>query len=401
MLAKYRGRIYIGPAAADNSVFRIKPDGTYPELVSFRFHVNSVYSSSLNPGPDGEDGIDYIAGGTINGVEYLFIGPSKSGGNLDYIYYTSESGGDLDFNPMELGSGLGGQSKGVSAMSVFNNNLYVGFPDTGGSRPYFQKIVNVMEAPLKDVDFFDLQGKEMPRIGVSGTPNNTAGIIGIDSFGIFQDKLFLGNGGSNNPDEDGGILRSTMNDPGPYDLAPSDWEDVTPTSVAEWYDGGNRFSSELPSTNKLIPSDKAFPAMAVFNNKLYVIRNTKDMSNRPQLWKYDGITWTIVADNGSGITDMGNGNNSAASLLVVNGDQLYLGYDNSTDGVQLWRTVVGVTDPSIEADFEPVSTDGFGDPANNQRVYHGVSISSGGEDFLWLLSGKSGGSVRVYRTNNN
>ena len=194
---------------------------------------------------------------------------------------------------------------------------------------------------------------------------------------------------------------STVDDPVSYLDNPSHWEDITPTSIPEWYDGGNRFSMELPSSNKLIPSDKTFPAMAVFNNKLYVIRNCKDTSNRPQLWKYDGISWSLVADNGTGISDMGNADNSAASLLLVNGDRLYIGYDNSNTGIQLWRTMLGVTDPTIEGDFEPVSTDGFGDPASNERIYHGLSISSGGEDYLWLLSGRSGGTVSVYRTNNN
>jgi hypothetical protein len=334
-------------------------------------------------------------------VEYLFIGPSKSGGNLEYLYYTSDSGNNLDFNPMDLGPELGGQTKGVSAMAVFNDNLYIGFPDTGGSRPYFHRIMNIMEAPQKDIDYFNLEGKEFPRIGVNGSPQNKAGTVGIDSFGIFQNKLFLGNGGSNSVDEDGGIVRSTVGDPGPFTVSPPDWEDVTPTALPEWYNGGARFSTELLDLNKLTPSDKAFPAMTVFNNRLYVIRNTKNTSDdRPQLWKYDGVTWSIVTDSGAGVCDMGNGNNNAASLLVVNGDRLYIGYDNSIEGVQLWRTVAGVTNPVIQADFEPVSTDGFSDPANNQRIYHGLSISSGCDDFLWLLSGKNDGTINVYRTNN-
>jgi hypothetical protein len=104
LLTKYRGRIYLGPAKANNAVFRLKPDGMDPELVSFTFHVGPTYSNSLDPGPDGEDGIDYIAGGIINGTEYLFIGPSKSGGNLDYLYFTSDNGTHLNFDPMDLGS---------------------------------------------------------------------------------------------------------------------------------------------------------------------------------------------------------------------------------------------------------------------------------------------------------
>ncbi|MCK5571059.1 MAG: Ig-like domain-containing protein, partial [Spirochaetes bacterium] len=115
MLAKYRGRIYLGPANADNAVFRFKPDGSYPEIVSFSFHVGATYTTSLNPGPDNEDGIDYITGGIINGKEYLFIGPSSSN-SIDYIYFTTEGGNTLDFNPMDLSAVLGPNTRGVSSM---------------------------------------------------------------------------------------------------------------------------------------------------------------------------------------------------------------------------------------------------------------------------------------------
>jgi len=124
------------------------------------------------------------------------VGPSKSSGDLNYIYFTSDSGSDLDFSPMLLDSMLGPQTKGVSAMAVFNNNLYVGFPDTGGQRPYFHKVVNIVENPVIGTDAFDLTGTEMPHIGRMGVPSNGGSIVGIDSFGVFQNKLFLGNGGT-------------------------------------------------------------------------------------------------------------------------------------------------------------------------------------------------------------
>jgi hypothetical protein len=404
LLTKYRGRIYIGPTDSDNAVYRIKPDGSDPELVSFRFHVGVVYSNSLDAGlgPDGEDGIDYIAGGIINGEEYLFIGPSKSGGNLDYIYYTTDSGNNLDFNPMDLSALTGGNTNGVSSMAVFNDNLYIGFPDTGGNRPYLHRIVNIVENPIIDVDFINLQSDDMPRIGKNGTYPNGSGTTGIDSFGIYNNCIYLANGGNNKINEDGGIVKSTTDLPLPYDTNPADWEDVTPTANFEWYNSplDDRFSIELLAMNKLIPADKAFPAMAVFNNKLYVIRNTVGSPGGPQLWKYDESSWSLVADNGNGITDMNNSNNSALTLLIVNGDRLYIGYDNSTDGIQIWRTLPGVTDPSLDIDFEQVSLDGFGNPAENQRIYHALSISYEDTDYLWLLCGKSGGSIRVYRTCN-
>jgi hypothetical protein len=404
LLTKYRGRIYLGPAKASNAVFRLKPDGSDPELASFTFHVGLTYSNSLNPGPDGEDGIDYIAGGIINGTEYLFIGPANSNGNLGYIYFTSDNGTHLNFDPMDLGSITGGATQGVSSMVVFNNNLYIGYPDDGGKRPYLHKIVNILQNPVVGTDVFDLTGDKMPRIGTNGDfgLQNKGGQVGIDSFGVFNNRLYLANGGAGNIDEDGGILVSTNNNPLPYNTNPGDWSDITPISKPEWYNTpfDDRFSLELPNLNKLIPAEKAFPAMAVFNNKLYVIRNTNGSPPGPQLWKYDGFTWSLVGNTGLGLTDMGNSNNMEASLLVVNGDRLYVGYDNSADGIQVWRTMAGVTDPVFASDFEPVSTDGFGDPANNLKIYHGLSIPSGGTDYLWLLSGKSGGSIRFYRTSN-
>jgi hypothetical protein len=401
MLIKYRGRVYIGPADTNNAVYRLKPDGSDPEMISFRFHVNSTYTDSLDPGPNSEDGIDYITGGFINSEEYLFIGPSKSGGGLNYIYHTSESRSTLNFRPIDLSAELGIYSVGVSSMTVFNNNLYGAFVDTILTKPMFLKISNVVENPILNTDYFNPDADDMPRIGAHGSPSNEGGIVGIDSFGIFQNRLFLANGGNNKVNEDGGIIRSTVDDPIPFSVNPADWEDLTPIGIPEWYDGGNRFSTELEKKNKLIPSDKAFPAMIVFNNKLFVIRNTDNYSNRPQLWKYDGTSWSLVADNRTVVCDMGYGDNYAASLLVVNGDRLYIGYNNSSSGLQVWRTLAGVTDPQFESDFEPVTTDGLGDPVQNQRIYHAISIVDKDTHYLWLLCGKSGDSLRVYRTKND
>jgi hypothetical protein len=360
----------------------------------------STITSSLNPGPDAEEGIDYIAGGMVNGEEHLFIGPSKgTARKLNYIYYTAGGGSTLHFYESNVNPVSFFDTGGISSMTVFNNSLYIGLSEQKFHRPKLKKLVNVVQSPVEGVDVFELYTEDMTRIGNGGTPANTGTLQCIDSLGIFNNQLYLANGGGSGVDEDGGIARSTTDTPRDYLTYPGDWADETPVSAAEWYNApiNDRFSIELMKYNELVPADKAFPAMAEFNNKLYVIRNT---TTGPQLWKHDGASWMLVADNGTGITDMGNANNTSAALLVVNGDRLYVGFDNGVEGVQLWRTVLGVTDPAMEADFEPVSTDGLGDPANNQRFYNGLSISSGGIDYLWILSGRSGGSVSVYRTMN-
>ena len=99
----------------------------------------------------------------------LVIGPSKSDGNLAYIYYTTESGSNLNFYYMDLSGSLGGQTKGVSAMVVFNEKLYIGYPDTGGKRPYMMKIVNIKQSPGAG-DVVNLQADEMPRVGGATEP---------------------------------------------------------------------------------------------------------------------------------------------------------------------------------------------------------------------------------------
>jgi len=391
MMMAYKNRIYIGPANSDNAFFRIKPDGTEPETVSLIFNGNPGTTTTLNPGPDSEDGIDYFISGTIGGTEYLFIGPSRSAGSLDYIYYTTDTGDTLDFYYINLSNVLGPLTKGVSAMHIFNDQLYISFPDTSGSRPFLIKLKNILQTPAAGIDFFNLRAKNMP---VVGNVDNTAGIIGLESMTDYNDNIYIADGGNNAVGEDGGIYKSTNNDPGDYDNYSSHWEDATPAN-AEW---GARFSNELQDTNKLTPSEKAFPAMTVFNGSLYITRNTSG-SGAPQLWKYNGSVWTLVAGNGSGITNMSNLNNQHITLLSVNGDRLYIGFNNS-EGVQIWRTKNAVGDPALESDFESVTSDGMGDSANNREIFHSLSVSDAGVDYLWLLCGIKGGALRVYRTEN-
>jgi len=85
---------------------------------------------------------------------------------------------------------------------------------------------------------------------------------------------------------------------------------------------------------------------------------------------------------------------------VINGTRLYIGFDNSTDGVQIWRTKSGVTGPSSESDFEQVSSSRLGDSVNNTLIYNGLSVPDGAKDYLWVLSVKAAGDLSVFRTSN-
>ena len=56
---------------------------------------------------------------------------------------------------------------------------------------------------------------------------------------------------------------------------------------------------------------------------------------------------------------MGDGNNRTLSLLVTNGTYLYVGFDNPTTGVEIWRT--NTANPIVTADFSQIGVDGLGD----------------------------------------
>jgi hypothetical protein len=402
LLVKYRGRVYIGPANSDNTIFRLKPDGSDPELVTFVFHGEAPLPTTytLDPGPDGESGIDCIASGFIGGEEYLFFGPQKTAGNLNYLYYTNDIGTQIDFTYIDVNAYTSGPTRSINSMAVFNNRLYIGLSDQGPLNPLLPKLINLVSDPVTNVDILGMKAPYFTRIGgdPSATYPNTAGTVGIDIIYPFNNVLYVANGGNNALNEDGGIARSINNDPDDWTLG--DWTDITPTAEVPWYNTpvNDRFSIELTTQYKLIPSDRAFPAMASFNGNLYIARNTTDGA---QLWKHDGVsTWTLVADDDTdGITELGDGhpNNKAITMLVANDTWLYVGFDND-NGIQIFRT--NVADPLVAADFQAVTSDGFGQTTDIIRIYHALSIEDNGTYYLWVLCGKASNELRVYRASN-
>jgi hypothetical protein len=69
-------------------------------------------------------------------------------------------------------------------MGLLNDRLYVGFPDTGGQRPYLLMLKNIVKFPQEGIDVFNLCADRMPRVGADGDFGklNTAGTIGINSL---------------------------------------------------------------------------------------------------------------------------------------------------------------------------------------------------------------------------
>lgn len=253
------------------------------------------------------------------------------------------------------------------------------------------------------------------------------------------------------------------------------WSDVTPTN-AKWLAymsialpkdarGDGTCSTITVGTtedwdclvpqNKITPSIKAIPIMRTApNGDLYMIRNACSSttvqtlttsvtqtcpsgSEIPQLWMLPkGTTgapkgagdWILVAEAGTtGRTDMSQNtgscgtapnkclNNTHITALEINGSYMYLGYDNGTNGLNLWRVNLSAVAsqgngslPSgtapIASDFSQVST--FGLTGTNKatpdyRIFSHISVSDGGVDYLVITSGTGTGAVNIFRTKNN
>lgn len=207
----------------------------------------------------------------------------------------------------------------------------------------------------------------------------------------------------------------------------------------------------IPS-NTIRPAIKAIPKMVEFNGDMYIIRNAcasnvnKTLTTtiehvcasgqeRPQLWRLpSGCTdaancvssWEFIGDGTNYTTTMAGAewvdgsdqatkaaNNIHITLLVANGDKLYVGFDNHVNGLNVWRTKDGVTSPTDETDFEAVCQTGnacfqpekqFGmvtSGVTDKKIFDAISVNDAGTDYLIFNSRNGTEPMRVYRTSND
>jgi len=446
----YADKLYLGPNDSGTGAVRSNGDGSSPQSITFDFFQDtntaggSTSDNSSTPyqsigsaactggdapecGPDNEDGRGLFASGLVASDEWLVIGGSRSGGNLDYVYMTEDVDTSLNFKYVDISTNMGGQTKGFSALGIVSDRLYLGFPDSGGKRPYLVSILNVPDAAAPGLDAVQngnggaacdpgvhdscyLDAVSMPDIGKDG--GNPAASIIVDFFGSSNDLVYLGN--------NGGLVRSTTNVPLDYGNHPGDWTAITP-SAAEY---SAKTSIATSKVSEIDPKDRAWPQFAVHKGLVYLARNTTD---GPQLWRCDPTVqsgpapataadcdsddWTLIAANATGdtaLSQLDNPNNSHISVLVANGDYLYVGYDNAVDGVLVFRSNATVI--SASSDFEGdagctppctgIGGDGFGTSATNVSFFDAKSLNFGGMDFLYVMVGDRVDPASVYRTQN-
>lgn len=381
-LFSYRGWIHLGPSRHGDRLLRLDPDGggeLEEVTIALPRDDNGNSSRNLSPapfssigytgcapgidcGPDDEDGAGLFAPAALGDDEVLIAGGARSAGDVDYVYASLDRGSALAFRYADLSAATGPSSRGFSALHGFAGRVYLGLPDTGGARPYLLALLRApAAAPGLDAadgtDVLDLRAHDMPGLATDGNAL-------VDAIADFAGNLYLANAG--------GWMRSTVAAPRPYDQAPSDWADAAP-SAAEYLDVDPVTTSK---TADLQPADRAVPALAVHQGRLYAARNT---TSGPQLWSCDPAAAPPASacdpDDWAAIGGPGEGS-AAVSLLVATGAALYVGFDDA-GGFRLLRAAGA-------ADFEEVVDPGLGDPALT-RLFSATAVA--GADTLYLVAG--------------
>ncbi len=409
-------------------------------------------------GPDNNNGRGLFTSGTISGTKHLFITGGRSSGNNDYMYWTTNTDATLDFNYIDLadsfdntpGGGTISGNRGTESIVIFDNRIYWMSPGNRSYRPYLMKVFNKDAESDEGTDSRFAMLTWMTGFGYSSsTAPNRADNVGGTMF-VFKDRLYIANSGaiSNSGScnmgtsysagvcqQIGGIIRSNSLNPSNCTAVDNcgSWTNISPSTDDKFR---MYFSNVLTKLSDLIPADQPVPGFAAFNDNLYMIRNActtsrwnrgcigdectddqvcSDAQSVPQLWKCDPTNggldttnpttcesneWSLVGENGStGKTNMGSTNNTKITFITTNGSRMYIGFDNATDGVTVWRTKSGVKNPSLDTDFEQIGSNGLGN-TNNQQIFSSVSFNQGSVYYLYLSVGKSGEPVKVYRQQN-
>ena len=435
----YDGRVYLGPNKSGTGGVSVDLEGLAGRSFGFFLHKDTTGNVSQNTsaapypsigtagcrvntsecGPDNEDGRGFFFSGRVGTQEWLGIGGGKSGGDLDYVYLGQDTD---DLNTMylrhvDLSAVLGGNTRGFSSALFFRDRLYLGFPDTGGARPYLLVLKRFPTADpgynaASGTDVDNLVADEMPGIGASGTPRNNASVQMIDAMAGFNDRLYVTN--------NGGCMRSTTPTPRAFSSFPGDWTSCTP-SLAAWSSHLGRTTSK---TADLEPADKAVPQLAVFQGKLYLARNTTSSTGvrGPQLFvcgpekagstlDCDPGDWSLVAPNSTGdtqLTQFNDPDNVSLSLLVATANALYVGFDNASRGVVLLRAPTAA--PVSRDDFKGregcsaaqypsacVGLAGNGLGAGATRIFDGKVLGASGGELVFLTAGDGIGPAGLYR----
>jgi len=447
-LAVRGGRLLVGPGQDGATFWRLDPTSGASERLGVELAVDDGASqagnagwrgsppartfgavgcspNSLACGPDNEDGRGALAAGSFSGAEWLLYA-GASNVKARYAYLSAGEASPLRFRAVDLDAILPATSVAATALAfapsaTAGDRVYLAFTDKIDKKS--PHLVALSTAPTADVldaaapgDAVDLGVFTAPGIGGdAGLLSNPDPQPRVEALAWFRDRLYLATGSA--------ILRSAVTVPGPYASGSGDWAPATPVTTS-WL---LRRGLTARASAGLTPADRAVPAMAQFGACgdgpcLFAARNVEGAGGLvlPQLHRCDPSRsgapdacdvgdWSLAAGNGGGrdptLTQLDDASNGPVTLLLATPAHLYLGFDNATTGLQIWRTSGPTGGPS---DFTGhggcaagspgcvgLGGHGFGDPTVT-RILDARAVTSGGTTTLYVLAGDAAGPVRLF-----
>jgi hypothetical protein len=437
-LASFSSELWLGPSASGDGAVRMNGDGSGTQQVLWQLEhptaaKNTSYtgvaahtigskgcvSGSVQCGPDNESGRGLFFSSVVSGTEWLGLTGAHVNTGADYpryVYLTNRNfvpaGAYTDLAYSDLGGSAPTSATNVTSAVAFHNQLYVGFQDSGG--PALEVMSAMPSLPGAGASASDMGASIMPGIGGTSTAM-------IDSMAVFGpstgDTLYLANAN--------GFTRTSNPSPGQCTAgllglglfgSCGDWADSTPSAAAY----AAKTSLTTNKTSDLEPADRAAPAMATFNGRLYAARNT---AAGPQLWACTPSSgtqcrpgdWSLAAANSVGdsqLTQFNDPANAAITLLAATSQHLYVGFDNATRGVVIYRAATLALDisqfhgrldgPAVDpactgpgASCPGFGGDGLGLGAT--RIFDGKVFNLSGAENLYVAAGTGTTPVRVYR----
>jgi hypothetical protein len=364
-------------------------------------------------GPDGEQGVAALATGGIFGADLLAVAGLGAGARYVYAAYLPEAPVGLAWvdlaSPLEAAGG-DRSTDGFTALLAAPgapDRLYVGLSSQGGPR-----LLALETPPGSGLDA--AQGTDAVDLALGALPGVSGG-QGVTALADVAGVLYVGHVA--------GVVRADVSSPEPATLRPGDWAPATP-SAAAW---SAKVAVPLPAAGRALPSDRAVAWLASFGTCasgpcVFMARNVRGTATQPatvgQLWRCEPSAgpgrcgpddWALALGNSAGdplLTQAGAETNGAIAVLAATRAWLYVGFDNTTTGVQVFRSAGA---PRSLADLkgrggcaagsagcEGLGGNGLG-RARNTRILDARVIDAGAGPELWLVAGDGVGAASVHR----
>ncbi len=385
-------------------------------------------------GPNQEKGLVGFNSGILTGLsnlEILTAGPLKQ--NVGYSYFTQDIDSQLNWVACPMPSFTGGANTASANLQyTFGDSYYVGMASKHGIQAPFlirQQLINSSGTlscqTAGSTAELGVNGvKPLGKAAAGDNPATSGATVGIDSMIYIPagggptptDTFYIANNGGMNYSTGAPTSSASFNSAGLNGGVGNPILDNTylgttngPTLVLPY---GNPSDTNVGGLGKIRPGQKGVPFLTVYKNVMYMARNLgqsqtsvlETVNNGAELWKCSANCTTqtnwkkaLTISNFSG-----GANNLAISVLTVNGGALYVGLDNTIDGVRIFRTTVSEIDSDNSGndghnDFVQQTTAGLTNPINFKYFFSSTSMTKGSYSYIYVTVMDGKNAINVAR----